>query len=382
MKPLKLTGFHKFVCFVVIAVLVILIIGFAVNGRQANDTLPDSGNVGNSTNDTEQNKDENGNNNQQTNKPSDQDSNNSITTPPNTENHIYINPLTGLQISGERYNKIPMALVINPHAPLYGISESDLIIEFPIEYGNSRMLTFSTSESPLWKIGAIAPTRNYISKTALFFGGLLISFGNDDILSYSEFPNDNILLDLSLHSDCYYIENATNIYASEDMISAAKSKKPFVPSELMYTAAPYNFLSSSSFRGTSSASTVIIPYSESNETELYYHQSSGRYIYYKSGNQKSDLLSGENITFKNIFILFADTTTYEKSEGTELVVDTETDGKGYYISSGTYVEFKWCVDDNGILTFFTLSGEKLSVNPGNSYISYYKSSNADKIVLV
>ena len=382
MKPLKLTGFHKFVCLVIIAVLVILILGFAVSGRQSSDTLPDSGNVGNSTNDTEQNKDENGNHNQQTNKPSDEDINDTVTTPPATENQSYINQVTGLQVSSERYNKTPMAIVMNPNAPLYGISGSDLTIEFPIEYGYSRLLTFSTSETPLWKIGAIAPTRDYISNTARLFGGLLISFGKDDILNYSESPSDNFLLDLSLYGDSYCIENSTNIYASEDMISAAKAKKPFVPTELMYKSAPYNFLNFSSFRGTSSASTVIIPYSESNETELYYHQSSGRYIYYKSGSQKSDLLSGENISFKNIFILFADTTTYEKSEGTELVVNTETKGKGYYISSGSYVEFKWYVDDNGVLTFFTLSGEKLSVNPGNSYISYYKSSNTNKIVLV
>ena len=85
-----------------------------------------------------------------------------------------------------------------------------------------------------------------------------------------------------------------------------------------------------------------------------------------------DMLSGKNISYKNVFILFADSTTYEKSGGSELVVDIISGGRGYYISNGRYVEFTWSTDVSGALSFLTLSGEKLKVNPGNNYFAYYK----------
>ena len=95
-----------------------------------------------------------------------------------------------------------------------------------------------------------------------------------------------------------------------------------------------------------------------------------------------DMLTGENVSYKNVFILFADATTYEKAEGSELVIDVNSGGKGYYISNGTYSEFVWKTDVSGALTFFTLSGEILKVNPGNSYISFYKSSNSYKVNII
>ena len=95
-----------------------------------------------------------------------------------------------------------------------------------------------------------------------------------------------------------------------------------------------------------------------------------------------DMLTGQNIAYKNVFLLFADSTTYEKAEGSELVIDIASGGKGYYASNGTYTEFIWKTDVSGTLQFFTLSGEILKVNPGNSYISFYKSSNASKVTLI
>ena len=44
-------------------------------------------------------------------------------------------------------------------------------------------------------------------------------------------------------------------------------------------------------------------------------------------------------------------------------------------------EIRWSVDDDGNLEFKTLSGERLTVNRGNSYIGYYKASNASKITI-
>ena len=378
MTPQKLTGFNRFVCFVIAAIIVILIIGFVASGRQ-NDENPDSGDVGNSTDDTDQ-----GNiydstiNADNTLTPQDKEGETGTDTPP----VVYVNPLTGLQVSESRYNSTPSAIVIDPSSPIYGISDADIALEIPIEHGSTRMLVYDSSEETLWKIGALMPTRKFISAITGFFGGLIIANGEDDKIAYDTFSPASPIIDISKYSDCFYVENTKYVYTSENMIESAKNKFSDIPNDYKYKNAPYDFYSDDNFLGTATATTIIIPFSEKNETELYYHQATESYIYYKSSSIKMDMLTGSNISYKNVFILFADTTTYEKSEGEQLVVNVNSGGKGYYASEGKYLEFTWNTDINGELEFYSLNGERLKVNPGNSYFAYYKSSSIQSVYLI
>ena len=119
-------------------------------------------------------------------------------------------------------------------------------------------------------------------------------------------------------------------------------------------------------------------------TRLKYNTNDGERVFFVSEgiDYKYDiLLNGKNISFANVFVLFSNATTYEKSNGTELVMDTTSGGAGYYISRGYMTEIRWSVDENGALEFKTLKGEKLTVNKGNAYISYYKASNSSKVTV-
>ena len=388
MKPLKLNSFHKFVCFVMIVILVISVVGLAVDGWQSEQPKqPDSGDVGENTDNTDENKDgpssaddketTDNKDNEATEAPKD-DEGSGVDTPPPV---IYTNPLTGLEISENEYNSLPIGVVVNPSAPLYGVSSTNLAIEFPIEDGSTRLLTYLSGEKILWKIGSLSASRKFISGMTDFFGGIVVSYGKDDKVTYNAWEAKDLTLDLMLYSDAYYAENTLYIYTSESMIDTAlnRNQEIILNAADQKPSAPYRFTEGEPTIGTSSAATLIIPYSQSNETELYYHEKSGKYIYYKSGVRKMDMLTGENTAFSNVFILFADATTYEKADGTELVIDTHSGGKGYYASAGTITEFKWSTDKGGSLEFKTLSGEPLTVNRGNAYIAYYKSSNSSAV---
>ena len=376
MKPQKLTGFHKFVCFVFFAILIILLIGFASNGWQTNDSIPDSGDVGNLTNDTDVSNNENGTNNNTL-----LNGENSTPQVPSPEPIIYINPITGTQVSEEQYNKTPTATVVDPSMPLYGVSGNDLSIEFPREDDSTRMLVYKSSDEIRWNIGALATSRKFISGMANFFGGIIVSYGYDDIVIYDAWEIDSFLLDISTYSDCYFVENTLYVYTNDNMIDLAKSKEGELTSQNHYKDAPYDFYETESFVGTGEANSVVIPFSKAAETSLYFYEKSGQYIYYKDGNRKMDMLSGDSISYKNVFILFASSTTYEKSEGRELVIDIFFGGNGYYISCGKYTEFVWKTEIDGSLSFSTLSGETLKVNKGNSYIAFFKASNSSDVIL-
>jgi len=384
MKSLKMNSLQRLVAFVLITVLLLCVVGFAAGGWQsAPDNEPDSGDVGNNTDETDENTD---GKNEQTDSKNPTEDPDGIKDPideptdePTIEVPKYYSSITGLEISAEQLAATPIGFVLNPQMPLYGISNSDITIEFPLENGNTRLLSYTTNSSVLWKVGSLAPSRAFISSCSNFFGGIVVSYGNDDIVKYSAWDASKVNLDISKISGCYYVENTLYIYTSKDMVDLATQKSAYVTGTT-YKNAPY-LLSDSKIIGTTEASSVILPYSDSDETELYYSETSGNYLYYKSGARKIDMLNGKNITFTNVFVLFANSTTYENADGTELVVDNTGGGSGYYISKGYMTEIRWSVDETGCLEFKTLSGEKLTVNCGNAYIGYYKASNASKVTI-
>ena len=57
MKPLKLNSFYKFICFLLLVILIVSAVGFAADGWQVPPNTPDSGDVGDKTDDTDENKD-------------------------------------------------------------------------------------------------------------------------------------------------------------------------------------------------------------------------------------------------------------------------------------------------------------------------------------
>ena len=212
------------------------------------------------------------------------------------------------------------------------------------------------------------------------FGGTVVSYGSDDIVKYTAIDTSKLLLDLSAVPGSFFLQNTHNVYTSYDMVSSAllRMQNSLTPST--YKAAPFVF-SDTKTTGTAKAASVIIPYSSSSETELYYSEAAEEYLFFKSGSKRVDMLNGQNIAYTNVFVLFADSTTYEKANGTELVLDTTAGGSGYYISRGEMCEISWSTDENGQLVFKTLDGNILKVNRGNSYIGYFKASNSSAVTI-
>ena len=261
-----------------------------------------------------------------------------------------------------------------PEAPLYGISNSELVIEIPTENGDTRFMIYRTNVDMLGKIGAFSPTRNYISQLVKFFGGTLVANGNDDIIQYDSIPQA-LHIDIAEYKDYIYKENGRNIYTDSNNLEQITNKEGIDISNYKTVTLPFDFIDyNDEIKLKTSAKKLTVPYSESKNTVLEYNTEDKVYILSKNNVKKVDMLDGEYASFKNAFILFADMVTYEKSSGTETIVETASRGTGYYMTSGTISEIRWSVE-NGQLEFKDLSGEKLIVNRGNTYIGYYKSSD-------
>ena len=365
MKSSKESNHTRPVAFFLIAVVLIFTIGFAAGGWQSiSNNSDDSGKLG----------DSNDNADNDSNKP---------TANPEPEIYIpeFVELLTGLETDETTASSTPKAFLMSSSHPLYGISAASVVIEFPIEDNTTRLLTYISSSSLPTKIGSLTPTRKYIDNIAASFGGIIISKGNDDSILYEGADISDFKLDLLRAHGYYYTEYTDYTYTNADLIGAAIENMGIKGKNSTSDTIPLNFVDfgKSEILGEKSAYNIVLPFSDGNETVLTYLSQNTSYVFSKNGEIKRDALNDKKLEFKNVFILFADATTYETANASEMILHTNTSGKGIYFTNGTQKSFYWHMDPSFGLTFTDEAGEPLTVNRGTSYIGFMKSSKINTV---
>ena len=355
----------KLVAFFVIALVISCTVSFAANGWQSFvvDTPSSDKTVSN---------DNKGNVNEDK---TDEENNTNTDIPVVVPEQTYYHPITGLQTDANGAGTRPLCFVFSSQDPLYGISSSYLTIEIPTEYGNTRLLCFTDDAKTLGKIGSLAPSRGYISNFAAYFGGVLLSYGNDDTVDYDSLALGSHLDFLATTGYCYSEYNSF-IYTNADLVNAIINNSNVNTNYTDVITLPYDFNNGDESINdeTRIANTISISYSDGNSTHLVYSSTDECFYLSKNSGVKTDLLNDKMLKYENAFVLFADSTTYESDNATELIIDTYTKGTGLYFGNGSYVEISWERDADDNLVFYDDSGNKLSVNRGASYIGFVKSS--------
>ena len=367
MKWLQNGNLAKLVAFFVIAVVITCTVSFAANGWQSFiKNEPDSDEVMPDNDSASNNIDENNDGTQDEDIPVVQDK--------------FYHAITGLETELESTLKRPMAICLESSSPLYGISYSYLTIEFPTEDGNTRFLCFSDEVTSLGKIGSLAPSRGYISNLVSFYGGILLSYGNDDSFKYdSKTPGS--VLDFKATTGYCYTEYNSFIYTNGDLVNALMNNSGVSQINGDTVKLPYNFidLGKNVALNGKKAEAISISFSGSSSTLLNYSATTNKYQLTKNNSVKKDLLNDKPVGYDNIFILYADAITYETENSTQLIMSTGESGTGIYATNGEYIEITWIADSNGELTMYDSAGNRLTVNRGSSYIAYVKSSHKSSV---
>ncbi len=371
MNWLKNGNLAKLVAFFVITIVLTCTVAYAAGGwQQPGVNTPD-----NSDDDTD------GKNPPSVNVDENTDGNGTTEEPPEIKPiPEFLHYITGLEITKEVSYKKPICFVFDPSAPLYSISSAYLVVDLPTENG-TRLLCFTDNALENGKIGSIAPTRGYISNIAAYFGAILVADGNDGSVQYEGKPLKDGFLDLSDNIGYHYTEFNDYVYTNSDLLTALIKNTKTSTVKVTDPSVPYVFPEyyADAIVGRESATSIQITHS-SESTALTYMPSDGKYSVKKNGVQLYDNINNEELSYDNVFLLFADSTTYETAEYTESVVDTLSGGTGKYMTQGTYVDITWTVTQDGLI-FLDENGEKLTVNRGTSYVSFIKSSLEDKVII-
>ena len=293
----------------------------------------------------------------------------------------FINRLTGLETTKEISGNTPLAFIMDGVNNVYGISRSDLLVEIPIENEETRLISFISDTNDLWKIGSIASGRGYINNITKYFGAITVFNGCDDSIRYDYCNIGKSDIDLSLKEGFSYTEFSSKMYTNCQLIDAGKTSYGTVEISADENALPFAFNSFGNkqikFDNVSIRIEAVL--NKDCILKLLYDNQSQRYSYTRNGKPINDLLNGNTLDFTNCFILFCDSVTYDNYDGCQLVMNTVGNGVGYYITEGSYTEIKWNASISGSLNFYLPTGEKLTINRGNSYICYLKSSKINNI---
>jgi len=296
------------------------------------------------------------------------------------EEIITLDYLTGLPIDKTEADKIPMAFLFDSAYTSYGIGYAQINMEIPVENGKTRYLSYIRETDKLGKIGTLSSSRSYINAVCAAFGGTLFFAGYDDVLVEDTESENLQKLNVLGKTGYAYIENDKEIYSNPYMVNTAMNDFGLRTSYAEVPTLPFSF-SATEKTASLPAKSVILPFTADNKTEFQYKDSTGTYTWLKNGSAVSDPLTYGDIEYKNVLILFADATTYETIDYTQMLLKTTENGTGYYLTNGTYERISFSSDSAGNIMFSDTSGRKLSVNTGKTYIGFFKSSqkNAVKI---
>lgn len=323
------------------------------------------------------------------------------TAPPEA---IYLDPLTGLMTVEDLGSVRPVSIVfdnLSAAAPQSGISRADILIECMVEGGISRLIGITNKygenneQGGLESYGPIRSTRPYMISLSQAFGSLMVGAG------YS--PQGYELI-TRLGVD--YINGTHDRYALQGFYrDVDRFNKNGYEHSLMITGKgilklaelnnyklvaeqpqAFNFAPADKPVTLSggTAQHIILKYSAYQQIQLVYSSSENKYYRYQFGDKPHlDAENGEQLSFDNVFVLFANTKNIAGDTEGRLDVTTTGAGDGYYITGGKLTPIKWTrTSDTSVFYFTTDNGVPLFVNPGKTFISVVNANLKDTASVV
>ena len=304
----------------------------------------------------------------------------------------YTNPLTGEKSSEQISKQRPFAVCIGNTAaamPQFGIANADILVEAPVEGGITRLMIISCSISPNAVVGSVRSTRTYLSDIAKDFDALQAYAGTSDVGSSMHLAGcdtlDYIMQNLS---EAYYRDPLRSsphhiMTTGEKLFNSAVSLGYRTSFSEQGSNYPFSFVDyfEKAVMPDTQSKYVKIPFSSVQTAEFKYDEESSMYTRYQFSSVHTDAENNEPLTYKNLILLFCDAVTYDKSTGTEISLDIQSGGSGYYISDGKYMDIIWHRDESSNLKLCDKSGKALEINRGKTYIGLVKVSTKNSVVL-
>ncbi len=317
--------------------------------------------------------------------------------PAETAETKHYNYLNGKTVSEEEQNKRPVAVMLNnirECMPQNSLNAGDIYYEFPVEGGITRIMMLVSNYESMDVVGSVRSSRDYFVDMLHTHDAIYVHAGGSP-LAYTKLAERGIhnLDGVNMYvPDMFYRDEARLTYMSFEhtlMTTGAKiadgiafkkydtsHSDSFTPSFLFYDEAedvqPVGSIASHVHMESTFYQTV----------DFVYSTETGEYLRYQyNGMPQVDGLTGEQLSVKNVIILFTDVEKIPEDTSGRLSIETVGSGQGYFITNGRRKVIHWSREnDTAPLVLKYKNGDELYLNCGKTFICVVDKSVASGIV--
>ncbi len=318
------------------------------------------------------------------------------TEPEETEPERIYSYLNGRTATEEERDQRPVAIMLNnmkKSLPQAGLCEGDIYYECAAEGGITRLMMVCEDYETLGTVGSIRSSRDYFVDFLANHDAIYIHAGGSnqayEKISWRGIDNldgVNMYLPTTFWRDTWRMNNIGyehSMMASGQSIAEGIAYKKY-RTELDANQVPlfkfYDEETDNTPLG-SPASHVHMKSTSINTVDFVYNPETKEYLRYQyNGMAHTDATTGEQLSVKNVLILFTEIDLIPGDEAGRLTVGTVGSGQGYYITNGVRKVVNWSRETKtSTLHLEYRNGDELILNCGKTFICVVDDSVASGI---
>ena len=311
------------------------------------------------------------------------------------DDRIY-NYLNGKTTTVEERDRRPVAIMVNnikESLPQVGICDGDIYYECAAEGGITRIMMVVSDWEKLGTVGSIRSSRDYFVDFLANHDAIYVHAGGSPLayakINYREINNLDGVKGYSGNTFWRDPERMQTMAYEHTLMTSGEGIKAAVDmmkyrTELDENQVPlFKFYSENvDNKIDGSPATHVHMQSTSYQTvDFVYNTETGEYLRYQyNGKAHVDGKTGEQLSVKNLLILFTEITVIPGDEAGRLEVVTVGGGQGYYITNGERKVVNWSRDGKtSTMHIEYKNGDELILNSGKTFICVVDDSVANKI---
>ena len=291
-----------------------------------------------------------------------------------------INPLTGEEVTAQEAVVRPQSFIINNAEkawPQCGISEADIVYEWPYEGSATRLMAVFTDCTAAETVGPLRSVRHDFVEMSMPLNTIFVHWGGSKpgYAALKSYDIENV--DGMTGYSCFFRDqdrlNAGTALEHTAMVDTAKlveqiAKLGYATETEIEPAYQFNTEEEPIVFEDVLATDVTIQISGETTCNLQYDAEIEKYTKYEYGRQQVDANNDQPVELDNVFILYGRISSYD-GEHVWRDLKLEEGGTGYYLTRGTKTPITWeKKDQNAGFVYKKETGEELVVNPGNSWV--------------
>ena len=309
----------------------------------------------------------------------------------------YPDPLTGELVDNDLSGSRPVAIVIKNDrlaAPQYGLSDAGVIYEAAVEGGMTRLLAVYSSLSNVDNVGPVIDSRTYFYDFAANHNAMIVLAGStaagkelalkreitalDAIVGELEpgFERNSQLIAERGSENSILAKGAGLKFRAQALGVEIRTDKPAVPYKIL------DVLQNRDMPDGKHCSKLSIQFSANMNVYFTFSTLTNSYSRFQYGEKHIDAKNGKQLTFTNMFVIFADQSIVNATTG-ELNITASGKGTGYYVHGGSYIPITWTRTGGEYpIKLYEADGKTaLTVSAGSTYIAVLSTSQRGRVVM-